>query len=220
MWRRQAFLASAAKCEAMMTPLPTALDGLARLLADEPVTKPAEWAKPAGVLGLLTVTDQTAEILVVVRPGTLRFHAGQVAFPGGSFEPRDGDLWETALREAEEEVGIRREEVVRVGALPSVHITVSGFTIRPWIAWAPRRPSLVLDPFEVERAFWVPLTELRAVHRRAFRERAGVRFETPEYPVCGVVIWGATGRMLEHLLARFTPEDQGLLERGESWNSW
>lgn len=198
--------------------LPPPLQNLAGSLAREPAVNPGEWTKPAGVLGVLTVTGAQAEVLVVVRPGTLRFHAGQVAFPGGSFEESDGNLWETALREAQEEVGIRRQDVVRVGALPPVHISVSGFTIRPWLAWAEHRPPLCPDPAEVESAFWVSLSELRAVRRRVYRERAGIRFLTPEFPVHGVIIWGATGRMLEELLDRLSKEDQDELERGAPWN--
>jgi len=217
MWAGQAFPFRAANLSTMTKMLPPALDRLARRLASEPAERPRQWIRPAAVLGLLTVTDGRAEVLFVVRRRTLRFHAGQVAFPGGGFEPADADLWQTALRETEEEVGVGRDRIVRVGPLPSVHISVSGFTIRPWIGWTPARPALRLDASEVERALWVPLGELRAAHRRVTRERAGVRYETPEYPVGGVVVWGATGRMLEHLLDRLTPEDETALERGDGW---
>jgi 8-oxo-dGTP pyrophosphatase MutT (NUDIX family) len=196
--------------------LPPSLERLAQRLggaADVPT------GRPAAVLVLLTVTEGRAEVLLIRRPTHLRHHAGQMACPGGSRETGDATLWETALREAEEEVAVDPAAVTRVGALPPVDIRVSGFTVVPWVAWTPARPPLTPAVAEVAEILWVPLDVLRRVYRRAWRQRGDLRFETPEFSLPQGVVWGATGRMLEQLFERFPVEEQRMLEREAGpWN--
>jgi 8-oxo-dGTP pyrophosphatase MutT (NUDIX family) len=196
--------------------LPPSLERLARRLG---VAAEVPAGRPAAVLVLLTVTDGRAEVLLIRRPAHLRHHAGQMACPGGSREAGDATLWETAIREAEEEVAVSREAVTRVGPLPAVDIRVSGFTVVPWVGWTPARPALVPAAAEVAEVLWVPLDLLRRVYRRAWRQRGDLRFETPEFSLPQGVVWGATGRMLEQLFERFPVEEQRSLEReAGTWN--
>lgn len=198
--------------------MPSALAVLATSL-EARASDGADQSRAAAVLVLLTVEAGRAEVLLIRRPEHLRHHADQMACPGGAREPQDRTLWDTALRETREEVGIRREQVARVGLLPRIHIAVSGFTVSPWVGWTPARPLLRPAAGEVAGVLWVPLGDLRRVYRRAWRGQGPTRFLSPEFPVAGVVVWGATGRMLEALLERLSPAAQDRLEQeAASWS--
>lgn len=131
-------------------------------------------------------------------------HSGQISFPGGRWEPGDADAAATALREAEEELGVPRREVEVLGPLEAT-LTPSGYSIVPVVGWLERLPELEPDPREVAGFFEVPLTELADPALRFTRGEhrlAGRRFEVFEYRAAGRIIWGATARIIECLLAR------------------
>jgi 8-oxo-dGTP pyrophosphatase MutT (NUDIX family) len=118
----------------------------------------------------------------------MRSHAGQVAFPGGKNDASDESLLATALREAEEELGIGRAGVDVLGVLDDT-LTVTGFTITPWVGWLAQDMQVRPNPSEVARAFAVPL--------RAFLEpRAGVP-PWRGWTVEGELVWGATAAILD-----------------------
>lgn len=134
-------------------------------------------------------------------------HSGQISFPGGRWEPGDADAAATALREAEEELGVPRREVEVLGQLEAT-LTPSGYSIVPVVGWLERRPALEPDPSEVAGCFEVELSELADPARRFPRGEhwlAGRRFEVFEYRAAGRVIWGATARIIECLLSRAAP---------------
>ena len=102
----------------------------------------------------------TFHVLLTRRTDHLRDHAGQISFPGGRAETEDADAVATALREAEEEVGLRREHVEVIGRLPE-YATVTRFVVtKPVVALVDAAHTLTLDPFEVAEAFEVPLAFL------------------------------------------------------------
>jgi 8-oxo-dGTP pyrophosphatase MutT (NUDIX family) len=146
----------------------------------------------AAVLIPLFVRDGEVRVWLVRRPESMRSHAGQVAFPGGKSDPADTSLRATALREAEEELGIRPAGVDVLGALDD-YPTITGFTVTPWVGWlvedAPVRPS----PAEVARAFAPPLREF-------FVPPAGV-LPWRGWTVDGELVWGATAAMLRAFVA-------------------
>lgn len=157
----------------------------------------------ASVLIPLVVRDELT-VLLTRRTEHLRDHAGQISFPGGRAEPYDSDAAATALREAEEEVGLPHEHVEVIGTLP-IYATVTAFMVTPVVALV--RPGFQLrpDPFEVAEVFEVPLGFLMqpANHQRHVFEFAGERREFFSMPwqLGGqrYFIWGATAAMLRNL---------------------
>ena len=135
----------------------------------------------------------------------LRDHAGQVSFPGGRAEDHDADAVATALRETEEEVGLSRQHIEVIGALPHYR-TVTSYVVTPVVGLVRPGFELALDSFEVAEAFEVPLDFLmdpRHHQRRAF-DMSGTQLDffampwSPQ-PDKEYFIWGATAAMLRNL---------------------
>jgi len=132
----------------------------------------------------------------------LRRHAGEISFPGGRRDPEDVDLTDTALRETEEEIGLPRAQVRLLGELPSVSTFATNYVIHPFVGEIPAGLAWQASPTEVDAVFELPLDALRAGKTRTRMERRGISFETNVYVVDDHLIWGATARIVEHLLER------------------
>jgi 8-oxo-dGTP pyrophosphatase MutT (NUDIX family) len=158
----------------------------------------------ASVLVPLVQRPEGLQVLLTRRTAHLRDHAGQISFPGGRAEEQDADHAATALREAQEEVGLGPAQVEVIGALPA-YTTVTSFVVTPVVALVAPPFELALDAFEVEEAFEVPLAFLMtpAHHQRHEWELAGVRRRFLSMPWQGAgrdyFIWGATAAMLRNL---------------------
>ena len=146
-------------------------------------------------------------VLLTRRTDHLTDHAGQISFPGGRAEPEDVDAVATALREAQEEIGLRPEQVRVMGQMPT-YTTVTGFVVTPVVALVDADMTLQADPFEVAEMFEVPLAFLMnpGNHRHHAIEVEGVRreFLSMPWPSDDVnappyFIWGATAAMLRNL---------------------
>jgi 8-oxo-dGTP pyrophosphatase MutT (NUDIX family) len=164
--------------------------------------EPAE----ASVLVPLVQRDAALQVLLTRRTEQLRDHAGQISFPGGRREAADADAVATALREAQEEVGLDPRSAEVIGHLP-VYTTVTGFRVTPVVALVAPPLALVLDPSEVAEAFEVPLPFLMnpAHHQRHVFTFDGGERQFLSMPYERHFIWGATAAMLRnlyHLLAR------------------
>ncbi len=181
------------------------LQGDGRLLL--PGREPAA----AAVLVPLVAHEQGTTVLLTRRTDHLRDHAGQISFPGGRTEASDSDAQHTALREAEEEVGLVRPDVDVIGSLP-VYVTVTGFHVTPVVALVRPGFTLALDAFEVAEAFEVLLAFLMdpAHHRRHAFDAGGEQRRFLSMPWTGLdaqgrsheyFIWGATAAMLRNLYA-------------------
>jgi 8-oxo-dGTP pyrophosphatase MutT (NUDIX family) len=133
------------------------------------------------------------------RRADLRRHAGEISFPGGRHDPEDADLRETALREAEEEIGLPRTDVRILGELPPVSTFVTGYLIHPFVGLIPASQSWRPSPREVDAVLELPLRTLRESKTRTPMERRGISFETDAYIVAEHLIWGATARILDDL---------------------
>jgi len=141
----------------------------------------------AAVLIPLFVRDGEVRVWLVRRPEAMRSHAGQVAFPGGKSDPADASLRATALREADEELGIGPSSVDVLGSLDD-YPTITGFTVTPWVGWLPEDVPIRPSPAEVARAFAPPLREF-------FAPPAGV-LPWRGWTVDGELVWGATAAIL------------------------
>ncbi len=148
----------------------------------------------ASVMLVLFDHDGAPHLLLTKRTDHLVHHAGEVALPGGRFEDGDADLLGTALRETEEEIGVSAQSLTVLGRLDDVGTMVSGFTVRPWIAYhADGRPEVVVQEDEIARVMEVPLADVLAAHRNipAIPDASTLR-----YPLMGEDVWGLTARIL------------------------
>ena len=170
------------------------------------VPPPGTDSRRAAVLVPVLEEPDGLHLVYTVRKGDLQDHAGQISFPGGSMDPSDGSLLETALREAEEEIDLSRDLVEVVGELEEMYIPPSNFRVSPFVGLLPPGAEMVIAPDEVEEIFTVPLKELLApeTFRRALWRRDGRDYEVPVFAVEGSrrEIWGATAAMTAALLAR------------------
>ena len=136
------------------------------------------------------------------RRDDLRRHAGEISFPGGRQDFPDEDLRVTALRESEEEIGLARDDVELVGALPPVGTFVTGYRIHPFVGVIRAGHAWVPQPNEVEVVLELSLPALVEGFEMKRLLRRGVPFRTDVYIVDEHLIWGATARMLGDLLDR------------------
>ena len=135
------------------------------------------------------------------RRATLRRHSGEISFPGGRRDEHEG-LLDTALREAEEEIALSREDVEIVGALPPVGTFVTGYKIYPFVGLIPTQLPFEPNPDEVESVLLFRLDDLRQGFAMRRLVPRGVPIRTPTYVVDDHLIWGATARILGTLLER------------------
>jgi 8-oxo-dGTP pyrophosphatase MutT (NUDIX family) len=162
---------------------------------------PPVGGRPSAVLILLGEQPDTGpDVLLLQRASTLRSHAGQPAFPGGASDPDDVDAPATALREANEEVGLDPASTTVIATLPRLWIPVSGFVVTPVLAWwqAPH-PVKPMDLAEVARVERVPVSELTDPANRV-RIRLSNGYLGPAFAVRGMLVWGFTAGVISALL--------------------
>ncbi|HLY50269.1 MAG TPA: CoA pyrophosphatase [Solirubrobacteraceae bacterium] len=159
----------------------------------------------AAVLVPLYLEDGELKAVLTERRSDLRRHAGEVSFPGGRHDEGEADLQATALREAEEEIGLPRTAVDIVGALRPTPTIATGYAIYPFVGVIEPGMTWTLSAREVAQVLELSLQELRAGYRRRRLIRRGIPILTDSYTVGDHLIWGATARILSDLLDRIAP---------------
>jgi 8-oxo-dGTP pyrophosphatase MutT (NUDIX family) len=156
----------------------------------------------AAVLVPLFERDGDLHAVFTTRREDLRRHAGEISFPGGREDDTDHDLVHTALREAEEEIGLPSDAVEVLGALQPTPTIATSYAIYPFVGWIEAGREWQLSAREVAKVHEFSLAELRAGYGRKRLIRRGVPFRTDTYVVGDDLIWGATARILGDLLDR------------------
>ncbi|AML50886.1 MULTISPECIES: CoA pyrophosphatase [Falsihalocynthiibacter] len=164
------------------------------------VLPPNRPLREAAVLVPVIETDRGFQLILTKRASHLKHHPGQIAFPGGKRDAEDDTLVTTALREAQEEIGLLRDNVEVLGQIPP-HETVTGFTMTPVLGLV--RAEFVPNPEqgEVAEVFRVPLAHVLDIERYQVQSRSwrGVERNYYTVPFGPYYIWGATARVLRRM---------------------
>jgi 8-oxo-dGTP pyrophosphatase MutT (NUDIX family) len=157
-------------------------------------------ARAAAVL-IPVVGDAEPAVIFTLRTETVPSHKGQISFPGGSIDPGDASAAAAALREAEEEIGLRPTAVEVLGELDTFPTYVSGYVVTPIVGWLDSLPELVPNPAEVAQVLVIPLRELTdEIRSEPGFEHDGRTFPTEAWVWEGNVIWGVTARVIRGFL--------------------
>ena len=143
--------------------------------------------------------------ILTERRSDLRRHAGEISFPGGRQDHPAEDLRSTALREAEEEIGLDPAGVELVGALPPVGTFVTGYRVFPFVGIVEPGQTWRPQASDVAQVLEFTLEDLLAGHEMQRLLGKGVPIKTPTYTVDGHLVWGATARILQSLFERLAP---------------
>jgi 8-oxo-dGTP pyrophosphatase MutT (NUDIX family) len=166
-----------------------------------PLDLPEVELREAAVLVPLTIHHAVPVAIFTRRADTLRRHAGQISFPGGVRDPGDMTPLHVALREVQEEVGVRREDVQVLGMLDEIP-TITEFRVVPFVGRLTPETLLSADPAEIAEVIEVPLRALFEPSRQRVEKRLvrGAERDIYFFEYQGHTIWGATARIVRNLL--------------------
>jgi 8-oxo-dGTP pyrophosphatase MutT (NUDIX family) len=161
-----------------------------------------ESAVPSAVLLLLFQIEKAYHILFTKRSNKVAFHKGEVSFPGGAVDPGDCDLLHTALRESNEEVGIKSDDVRILGRLDDMLTTTTGFVITPYVGVIPYPYPFQVNSDEIAKLIFVPLQMLEERFRcdKPAGNSGKDSSSDPSFHYQDDVIWGATARILRQFM--------------------
>ena len=157
----------------------------------------SECPNPAAVLILLFPIIQDIRFFLTKRTNVVQYHKGQISLPGGAREEGE-QLWGTALRETNEEIGVRAEHIQFIGELTPLFVPVTGFLIHPFVGWVDEEPETSPDPTEVESLFSASVLSLTDQNSCQCEERTirGHVFDVPYFQLNRKKVWGATSMIL------------------------
>ncbi len=144
-------------------------------------------------------------LLFIQRTERVKYHKGQISFPGGAYEKKDGVILNAALREAKEEIGLAQDDVRILGELDDTLTATSNYIISPFVGLIPYPYAFKPDKWETEELIEVPIADL--LDRNCFSEgitvQDGQEVETYFYRYGNRTIWGATAKILKQFLEIF-----------------
>ncbi len=184
-------------------------DRIASILRERPTSQEAPAGlRRAAVLLPLYESRSGPHLVLTMRTTSVPTHKGQISFPGGGFEERDGDLRATALREAEEEIGLHPADVAILGCLDDTVAVSSQHVVRPFVGFVPHPYAFRPDLFEIQHLIHLPIRALLegAPFREELREREGRPVRVFFYEYGGQTIWGLTARILKQFVEVVGPQ--------------
>jgi 8-oxo-dGTP pyrophosphatase MutT (NUDIX family) len=167
------------------------------------MSEPNEKTRKSAILILFYPYQDEIYLPLILRPAYDGVHGGQMAFPGGGIEKEDENLNRTALRESQEEIGIKAIDITVLGQMTELFIPPSNFTVLPVIGFISYRPDFYPDAREVDKMFEISLNEIQnpAIISRKIINVRGYDIDAPHYNIQENVVWGATAMMVSELLS-------------------
>jgi len=159
-------------------------------------------AKPGAVMVLFYQENFELKFPLILRPDYDGVHARQISLPGGKMDPTDDSLIQTALRETEEEIGVRQDRIKVLGFLTELYIVASNFNVLPVVGILEDQPSFVPDSYEVDRIIKAKVSSLlnESIRKeKSMKIMQGITIKAPYYAIENQVVWGATSMILAEL---------------------
>ncbi len=155
--------------------------------------------KQSSVLLLLFMENDELIACLIKRPAHMKYHAGQIALPGGKIEKGETAI-ETALRETFEEIGIKSNKIEILGSLSEFYVEVSRFQIQPFVGWLQKKPEFIINYDEVEKTMFFPIRKFNAPFNEIELETVSGKLKVPCIKFDGEIIWGATAMILSEFV--------------------
>ena len=156
---------------------------------------------PSAVLVLLYLKNDEVNVLLNKRSETVEHHKNEISFPGGRMDKHDHSLFDTALRETKEEIGVSPDDVNMFGQLDQVE-TMTGYSITPYVGTIPKKYNFNINSAEVSKLLEIPLFKFNdgTVLRKELRYFNGNWLSKHNYVYEGHLIWGATANIIGNLV--------------------
>ena len=163
--------------------------------------------KFASVMLIIHFTMGDPHILLIKRTKLVKNHAGEISFPGGNFTPMDVNMLQTAIREIEEELGLKINKEQVIGSLNAERTLTSRYIIYPYVTLLEKIPRIVVTNYEVEKIIDAPLISLLKSRESDIKHQQEYSIsQLPKFTYNNEVVWGATARILDQLVKIFAHE--------------
>ena len=163
--------------------------------------------KFASVMLIIHFTMGDPHILLIKRTKLVKNHAGEISFPGGNFTPMDVNMLQTAIREIEEELGLKINKEQVIGSLNAERTLTSRYIIYPYVTLLEKIPKIVVTNYEVEKIIDAPLISLLKSRESDIKHQQEYSIsQLPKFTYYNEVVWGATARILDQLVKIFSHE--------------
>lgn len=159
--------------------------------------------RDGSVLAHIFPIDNEPYLTFIRRIDDGKAHSGQIAFPGGKKDETDIDLFETAVREAFEEIGLLRKEINLIGSLSNLYIPVSRYMVQPFISFGLNQPDFKINKDEVQEVIPLRIKDLsnpEIISTKQIKTFEGIIRDVPCFVLNDITIWGATAMMVSEIL--------------------